>query len=566
MKRQDLYLSVAAVLTLGSFMPLGAGTAVAEPNQVQNLTPEQKAAIEAKKKKGQPPQGAQQEQGQQPRIQPQQKTLKVVPPDASVKAPVVVPHNANQAPVFKKQVNTPPPVINKEVTSPAPKKVFTPPVTGRKFNGGNAANGNTNMPPPEDRFRKFKRNQPPVKNAAPANSGAPNGATQVDPDAKTNPAFPSVQQQRRFNPAYPNAGQKQINPAYPNPQNNAGAGGGRKFGNGPANLEALKAQRTEVISKRGNSKVIREQDRTIVKQNNKSVILHNEATRLQKVAPNATTTKQGRNNVTVIQRANNVQIFNVTDSNGQLIKRYRRDGEGRETMLIDNESRRHKSRWGRNLAIGLGVGAGIIAGASILNAVADVPPPRVDVDRRKYIVDYEDASDDDVYEAFNAPPVDRIERRYTLDEVRATPALRDRMRRVDLNDINFDTGSWEVDQGQYNKLERVARALLRVIDRNPNEVFMVEGYTDAVGDEEDNLSLSDRRAESVAVILSEQFNVPAENLTTQGYGEQYLKVPTDGPERANRRVAIRRITPLISQEDRDGGGRRGDDRRYEERR
>ena len=66
---------------------------------------------------------------------------------------------------------------------------------------------------------------------------------------------------------------------------------------------------------------------------------------------------------------------------------------------------------------------------------------------------------------------------------------------------------------------------------------MVEGHTDAVGADVDNLSLSDRRAESVAVALTEQFQVPAENLVTQGYGEQYLKVPTDGPEQANRRVA-----------------------------
>ena len=74
---------------------------------------------------------------------------------------------------------------------------------------------------------------------------------------------------------------------------------------------------------------------------------------------------------------------------------------------------------------------------------------------------------------------------------------------------------------------------------------MIEGHTDAVGSDVDNLSLSDRRAESVAMALTQQFNVPAENLVTQGYGEQYLKVPTQGPERANRRVTVRRITPLL---------------------
>jgi OOP family OmpA-OmpF porin len=93
----------------------------------------------------------------------------------------------------------------------------------------------------------------------------------------------------------------------------------------------------------------------------------------------------------------------------------------------------------------------------------------------------------------------------------------------------------------------LARVLLRVLDRRPNEVFLVEGYTDAVGSEIDNLSLSDRRAESVAQILTESFGVPPENLVTQGYGERFLKIPTSGPERANRRVAVRRITPLMAE-------------------
>ena len=45
--------------------------------------------------------------------------------------------------------------------------------------------------------------------------------------------------------------------------------------------------------------------------------------------------------------------------------------------------------------------------------------------------------------------------------------------------------------------------------------------------------------------MTNQFGVPAENLATQGYGKQFLKIPTEGPERANRRVAVRRITPLL---------------------
>ena len=77
-------------------------------------------------------------------------------------------------------------------------------------------------------------------------------------------------------------------------------------------------------------------------------------------------------------------------------------------------------------------------------------------------------------------------------------------------------------------------------------MIMIEGHTDAVGNDEDNLSLSDRRAETVASILIEQFGIPAENLVTQGYGEQYLKIPTQEPNRLNRRVAVRPIGSLLA--------------------
>ena len=120
------------------------------------------------------------------------------------------------------------------------------------------------------------------------------------------------------------------------------------------------------------------------------------------------------------------------------------------------------------------------------------------------------------------------------------------MRRIDLNTVTFDTGSWELSPDQVQKLAVIADGLNRAIQQNPSEVFLIEGYTDAVGSDVDNLSLSDRRAESVAIALTQQFGVPGENLSTQGYGEQYLKIPTNGPERANRRVTVRRITPLLT--------------------
>ena len=151
-----------------------------------------------------------------------------------------------------------------------------------------------------------------------------------------------------------------------------------------------------------------------------------------------------------------------------------------------------------------------------------------------------------LYETLLAPPVDVIERPYSLEEIRYSVSLRDRMPRIDLDTVTFDTGSWELGPGQIQLLADTAAGVRRAIEHSPQEVFLIEGHTDAVGADVDNLSLSDRRAESVALVLTEEFGVPAENLTTQGYGEQYLKIPTPGPERANRRVTIRRITPLLT--------------------
>jgi OmpA-OmpF porin, OOP family len=151
-----------------------------------------------------------------------------------------------------------------------------------------------------------------------------------------------------------------------------------------------------------------------------------------------------------------------------------------------------------------------------------------------------------IYETMVAPPVERIDRRYSLDEIRYSPNVRMQMPSIDVNTINFETGSWEIPPDQAAKLQAIADGLNRAIQANPREVFLIEGHTDKVGSDVDNLSLSDRRAESAATLLTQQFNVPAENLTSQGYGEQYPKEQTDGPSIINRRVTVRRITPLLN--------------------
>lgn len=321
---------------------------------------------------------------------------------------------------------------------------------------------------------------------------------------------------------------------------------------GPSfSINDIKSKRRERQESGGRTVIEEPGNRVIYKQNNKFVIQKDETERVRRLAPNAKFERRdGGRNVSIVDRPNGVQIFTETDERGQLVRRYRKDRRGKEHVIIDN---RRRDRSGRDLAIGVGIGAGVVAGAAIFDQLVRVPAPRVRIPRDRYILRYEGASDEDVYEALSAPPVDYVERRYTLDQVRSTPYLRDRMRRIDLDDINFEFGSSEVDPSQYRKLDRVARAMNRIIRRNPDEVFLIEGHTDAVGSTIDNLSLSDRRAESVAVILSQEYGVPFENLVTQGYGEEFLKILTQAPEVVNRRVAARRITPLIGEREVSGG-------------
>ena len=304
-------------------------------------------------------------------------------------------------------------------------------------------------------------------------------------------------------------------------------------------IEELKTGRTQRTEDDGKRTVIQEPgpgNRVIVKQDNRIIIYHDESERFRRVHRDARTERRpDGNNETFYLRSDGVRVVSVVDTNGRLIRRYRRDRDGREFSIIDNR------RFLRNTGIAVGVGAMGLAIA------LNLPPPRVRIPREQYVVEYDRASDDDLYEALSAPPVEELERSYSLEEVRFNRELRQRMRRVDLDTITFEFGSWEVREDQFPKLERVAKAMRRLLERNPDEVFLIAAYTDAVGTDEDNLSLSDRRAEAVAQSLTEEFGLPAENLVTQGYGEQHLKIDTPGPEARNRRVEVQRITPLIAE-------------------
>lgn len=291
-----------------------------------------------------------------------------------------------------------------------------------------------------------------------------------------------------------------------------------------ATIADLHNQRREVLE--GGRTVYTEPDRIIIRDpGGQAYVRGNDLYRFRYGARDIRTDTVGGETRTVVIRPDGSEVITVVGTDGSLLRRIRRDPGGRELVIIDNSYRDPRSVGG---------------------FYVDVPPPVVNIPYDRYIVDAEEASPDVIYQTMVAPPVQRIDRRYSLDEIRYSPNVRMQMPSIDINTINFETGSWTIPPDQAARLQVIADGLNQAIQRNPREVFLIEGHTDAVGNEVDNLSLSDRRAQSAAELLTQQFNVPAENLTSQGYGEQYLKEQTQGPSLINRRVTVRRITPLLN--------------------
>nr|WP_092158160.1 OmpA family protein [Bosea sp. CRIB-10] len=306
----------------------------------------------------------------------------------------------------------------------------------------------------------------------------------------------------------------------------AAAIGGIMATQGASRLDDIRSRREE--RREGDVTIIREPGRTIIRGDDDRVIIRRDETqRFRDLGLDTRSERRGEETVTVYDRPDGTQIVTVTDAEGRLIRRSRRERDGGEFVIIDNVRRDGPQ-------------------ARFAEEVVVLPPPQLRIPRERYIVDAERADERLIYETITAPPVAPVPRRYTLDEVRYSPDLRAHMRSVDIDTINFDSGSWTVTSDQAGRLRVIADAVRQAVERAPNEVFMVEGHTDAVGSDVDNLSLSDRRAQSVAEILTRDFGIPAENLTTQGYGEQYPKVQTQGDSRENRRVTLRRITPLLT--------------------
>ena len=219
---------------------------------------------------------------------------------------------------------------------------------------------------------------------------------------------------------------------------------------------------------------------------------------------------------TIVTREDGSTVTTIRDATGRVLRRAVTDTRGNETVLINDVMPEERID------------------------VSALPEPR----KAQTTIS---AKDDDV--ALRAElarlEAEKLGRSFSLRQIREVSQVRHLAAVIDVDNITFDTGSAVIRTTEARKLSQLGGMMNDVLRNNPYEVFLIEGHTDAVGSASSNLTLSDRRAESVALALTEYFGIPPENMVVQGYGEYDLRIETEADERRNRRVAVRLITPLM---------------------
>lgn len=103
------------------------------------------------------------------------------------------------------------------------------------------------------------------------------------------------------------------------------------------------------------------------------------------------------------------------------------------------------------------------------------------------------------------------------------------------SNILFELNSSYLTDAAHQKL----RGLVDALKKHSYSAIRIEGHTDATGTDEYNKWLSERRAESVKKYM-ESLSIPADRMTTAGFGESNPVASNDTPEgqAKNRRVDV----------------------------
>lgn len=109
---------------------------------------------------------------------------------------------------------------------------------------------------------------------------------------------------------------------------------------------------------------------------------------------------------------------------------------------------------------------------------------------------------------------------------------------ITLKDVLFETGSAKLNPSSYKSLDELATFM----KRKTTMVIEIAGHTDNVGTEESNLTLSQKRAETVRNYLVAK-GVLATRITAKGYGQNKPVADNNSEDgrKQNRRTEVRII-------------------------
>jgi outer membrane protein OmpA-like peptidoglycan-associated protein len=120
-----------------------------------------------------------------------------------------------------------------------------------------------------------------------------------------------------------------------------------------------------------------------------------------------------------------------------------------------------------------------------------------------------------------------------VDELKAKPTPRGLV--LTLGDVLFDTGKAQLNPGSARKLDQLAQFLTD----HPERRVQIDGFTDSVGTDSYNMSLSQARADTVKSSLVSR-GIDRSRIGSQGYGKGFPVATNDesGGRQLNRRVEV----------------------------
>jgi outer membrane protein OmpA-like peptidoglycan-associated protein len=175
-------------------------------------------------------------------------------------------------------------------------------------------------------------------------------------------------------------------------------------------------------------------------------------------------------------------------------------------------------------------GDNTISASQILNALKPKP-----VSRGLVPVTVPDPAQQAKDAAFLDSVRDRPPRSLSMSEREQIAELAAAKPNIDL-EIQFDYNSAAIAKTSVSSVQALGQALSDPALKG--STFVVAGHTDAIGGDEFNQGLSERRADTIKKYLVQNYGLSGADLVTVGYGKTKLKNAANGADPINRRVQV----------------------------